>query len=250
MPYGKSRSKRPSKASPKKRSSPYKKKASRSTTLKSRGRVAGNFRPTIQKGYLPFGREFFARLPYVENFALSADGTLATSAIASTFSCNNVFDPRVQVGGHQPLQYDSISLAYERVWVHGCKAEITFNNTTLDGLYVGYRIRANTNAITTNGKSLDYIQEMRESVIAPLNNSGTQTKKFTVYIPNHKILGITKAQYANLEYSHGVNTNPAVFVYIEPYALHTVIGETATCRCNVKLTYYCQFTNPVTLPQS
>lgn len=228
---------------------PYK-KASRSTTLKSRGRVAGNFKPTIQKGYLPFGREFFARLPYVENFAISANGTLATSNIASTFSCNNVFDPRVQVGGHQPLQYDSISLAYERVWVHGCKVEITFNNTTLDGLYVGYRIRANTNAITTDLKNLDYIQEMRESVVSPLNNSGTQTKKFTVYVPNHKILGISKAQYANLEYSHGVNTNPAVFVYVEPYALHTVVGETAVVRCNVKLTYYCQFTNPVTLPQS
>lgn len=203
-----------------------------------------------QKGYLPFAQKFMVRLPYVENYAISADGTTGLTSVQNTFSLNNLFDPRYNVGGHQPLQYDSISPAYERVWCWGAKVVLTFSNPTYDGMYVGYRVRGNTNSVVTTGQNLEYIQEMRESKIKPLNGSGSQTCQFKFYVDNPKVLGVTKGQYNNLEYSHPVNNNPAVLVWLEPFALHSVSGETGVVRCNVNITYYAQMTNPISQAQS
>lgn len=225
-------------------------RASRAAVPRRRGHIVGNTRATVQRGYLPFGRAYFAKLPYVENFAITASGTTGLSAINYTFSANDSYDPRRQVGGHQPLQYDAMSVAYDRVWDHGCKVILEFSNPTADGLYVGYRVRSSENITTTAGQTIDWIQEMRESICCPINNTGSQTKKFSFYVPNYKVFGITKQQYANLEYSHPTTGTTAGYVLIEPYAINTVAGDNTSVRVNIKLIYYSQFTNSQTLPQS
>lgn len=222
----------------------------KTTTRKGRGQYKGN-KTQVQHGYLPFNVRYNTRLPYVENYAITADGTTGLSAVVNQFSGNSVYDPRYNIGGHQPLQFDQISIAYERVWVWGTKVILTFANPSHDGMYVGYRVRASTNAVTTNGKNIEYIQEMRESKIRAINNSGKQSTTFTFYVNNPKVLGITKTQYSNVDYSEltGGPISP-VSTLVEPYAIHTVNGETATVRCNIKLIYYAQFTNPITQGQS
>lgn len=205
---------------------------------------------TIQRGQLPFGRSFMARLPYVENYAITASGTTGLAALTYNFYTNNTYDPRYEAGGHQPMQYDFLAQAYERVWVHGVKVELTFSNPTYDGMYVGYRVRANTNTVGISGQTLDYVQEMRDSHISPLNNTGSQTKKYTFFISNPALFGLTKSQYRNIEYSHTTTGNPGAYGLIEPFAFHTISGENSLIRVNIRLTYYCQFTNPITVAQS
>lgn len=202
-------------------------------------------RPSIQRGYLPFGRSYFARLPYVENFAISADGTTGVASLGYYFRGNCVFDPRADNGGHQPLQYDMLALHYERVWVHGCAVELTFTNPTQDGMYVGYRVRAQTNTLPTSGMTLEHIQEVRDAYIRPINNTGSQSTTYKFYVSNHKVFGISKEQFSDLTYSHTVGDYTVVNTYIEPFAINTINATTAVIRCNIKLVYYVQFTNPI-----
>jgi len=248
--------------------SKFKKKSTRSKTSKSRttkpkyksksrnninrGNVRIGVQPTsVQRGYLPFGPKYLAKLPYVENSYIEANGSAGTTAIGYVYSSNNMYDPRYSLGGHQPLQYDMLAAHYERVWVWGCAIELTFSNPQYDGMWVGYRCRANTNSVATAGQTLEYIQETRDCAVRPLNNTGSQKTTFKFYISNPKLLGIDKKQYSNLEYSHITGGNPAVYNWIEPFAVHTVGGQdVAAVRYNIKLTYYGQFTNAITENQN
>lgn len=198
----------------------------------------------------PFGKKYWCNLRYVENMAISANGTTGLSAIQEQFTLNNVFDPRYSVGGHQPYLYDQISPMYERLWVWGAKVTLEFSNPTHDGMYVGYRVRSTTNGNGTANRTLDFIQELRDSKCKPVNNTGAQTTKYSFYVSNPKVMGITNIQYNNLEYSHTVGGSPSVQSLLEPFAVHTVAGETGVIRCNVIIDYKVCFTNPITQPQS
>lgn len=221
----------------------------RNTNNRGNVRVGGTV-ATVQKGYLPLGRTYFAKLPYVDNWAINADGTTGTSNVTATYSSNNVYDPLYNTGGHQPLQFDVLAAHYERCWVWGAAVELTFSNPEADGMWVGYRVRSSTNPTTTINRTLSHIQEMRDSAIRPINNSGRQATTFKFYVSNPKVLGVTKTQYSDVDYSHMTIGNPTIFNWIEPYAIHTVAGQTSSVRANIKLTYYVQFTNPISESQN
>ncbi len=207
-------------------------------------------RPGRQMGYLPFGREYFARLPYVENYYASADGTTGLTTVPYVFRGNSLYDPRFETGGHQPLQYDTLAALYERVWVDRADIEVTFSNPSADGVWVGLRCRNSTNSVATGLQSLDYIQELADSMIRPLNNTGTQTVVLRATVEGYKAMGISKAAFENLEYSHVVNTNPSAGWFIEPFVVNTIAGTEATIRINVKIIYHARFTNRVSAAQS
>lgn len=240
----------PTRSFPKKKYKSKKRTAAPRTRTNKNGnssRTVARTLPGAQRGYLPFGRTYYARLPYVENSYIAAT---TLSAVGYTYSANSVYDPRYQLGGSQPFQYDLLSTAYGRVWVHGAAVTLTFTNPTEDGMYCGYRVRGSGNLTTTAGHNIDYIQEMRDSHLSPINNSGKQTKTFKFYVNNPRVFGITKAQYANLEYSHTTVGNPVAHVWIEPFAISTFTSSGAIIRYNMKITYYCQFTDSLTQPQS
>lgn len=202
---------------------------------------------TMQEGALPFNSQGLFRLPFAENFAISADGTLGTSVVTYAYSGNGPYDPRIQIGGGQPIQWDDISPLYERYWVHYCKVSVIFSNPTHDGMVCGVRVRTNVNSVATTGRTIDELAEMDLCKQKRINNSGKQVTSFNFTLKPYQIIGITKGQYNNLEYSGLVaSSNPAVQPYIEPYACHTVAGETGVIRCYVKVTYYIQMTNKIT----
>ncbi len=252
MPYAKKRS------APKR----FYRKKSKATVRKTRraapksnfqrSRVAALPRPAsqVQRGSAIFPASYFARLKYAENSFITASGTTGTSAIGFKYSTNNTFDPRFSLGGTQPLEYAEMSAVYLRAFDHSCKVTLEFTNPTHDGMYVGYRIRHAGNTVTTENQSIDYLQTLQWTKFAAINNTGSQTKTFTVYVPNHQVFGVTKTQYQNLEYSHLTSANPSDYAWIEPFAYHTIAGENATVRYNIKMTYYTQFTNRVSSAQS
>lgn len=192
------------------------------------------------------------RLPYVENFAISCSGTTGLTTIANTFYGNNMYDPRIGIGGHQPMQYDTLSTLFVRYRVHEVECCITFSNPLYDGMWVGYRVRPDTNTVATAGQTLDYIQEMSSMDIAPLNNTGSQMKVFRFRLNITKFLGITEAMGSDLAYIGGFNGSPVPQAYpiIEPFALHTVSGEDSTVRCNVEIIYHALCGDRRTVAQS
>jgi len=104
--------------------------------------------------------------------------------------------------------------------------------------------------VATASQSLDYIQELADSMIAPLNNSGSQTRVFKFKFKNSSVFGVTDATYDELTYSHQTTGSPAAFTVIEPFAVNTVASTDATVRVNIRITYHARFTNRVSAPAS
>lgn len=249
MPYVRSKTYKRRTPAAKTRKTTYRKKR---TTYKKRssGPVIASSRPTIQRGYLPLGHTYWAKLPYVDNFAISADGTTGLSSTDLTYAANDPWDPQFSAGGHQPMQWDVMAAHYERVWCWGCHVTMTFSNPSADGMYVGYRCRNATDGVSTVNQTLSHIQEIRNCALRPINNTGSQVTTFKFYVSNPKLFGILKSQYSNITYSSTTNNHPGAFNLIEPFAIHTVAGQTGVIRCNIKLIYHCQFTNPISEAQN
>lgn len=232
----------------------WKARISRTQTMLSG--YAGKNRPinifrnvaTVQEGRLPFNSEGFYCLPYSENFAITANGTTGITTGTYTYNLTGPYDPRIQLLGGQPLQYDQISYMYERYWVRKCEVWVTFSNPKYSGMYCGVRVRGSTNPVEVYNKTIDECREMDLTKSKPINANGEGRTKFKFTVIPWQILGITKGQYNNLEYSGTVNAVPSVNVILEPYAAHTVSGqEDATIRCYVYIKYYIQMTNKQTV---
>lgn len=203
----------------------------------------------VQQGRLPFSNVGIYRLPYSESFPITADGTTGLTNTGYTYRLNSVYDPRVELGGGQPMQFDYLVGPFlnGRYWVKGVKFTVTFSNPDQDGMLVGFRIRASTNGTTSIGKSIAEVKEMDLTRSRWIHNTGNQTTSFSHYIKPWNVFGITREQYNNFEYSAGVSANPDQIVLLEPFALHSVSGQEATIRCTVSIRYYIQLTNRTTV---
>lgn len=207
---------------------------------------------SIQRGILPFGEAYEARLPYVENFAISCSGTSGLTTIGNTFYGNNLYDPRVQLGGHQPMQFDLLALAFRRYRVTAADIELTFSNPYYDGMWCGFRVRSHTNPIATAGQTLEYVQEMQDSVVAPINNTGSQTRVFKFRFRVDEVMGLTGPMSSDLAYTGSCDgaSVPLAWPLIEPFAVHTVAAEDSTIRVNIRIVYHARFYDRQTVAQS
>lgn len=211
--------------------------------------VDSKFGLTRQKGQLPFGRRLVCHLPYSETTALSASNVTNLSSVRS-YRLNSLYAP--QSSTHQPYQYDQLTDLYSVYMVHGAKVSITFQNPDTDNVYVGYRIRSHTDTTTSSGKTLDYLNEMQDSHIVPIVNSGGQKRKFDFYIPIHKGLGITKQQYLNDRQSWCASTGASPSeLWLDLVVLTLSSGVSSdTVYSTTDIIYYAEFNGMVSPAQS
>lgn len=213
------------------------------------GRPINIFRntATVQEGYLPFNQQGYFRLPFSENFAITTNGTSGLAGGTYTYNLSGPYDPRIQLLGGQPMQWDQINPQYERYWVRKAEVSVHFSNPSGSGMIVGCRVRSSTNPIEAYSKTIDQCREMDLTKMRTLNmnGEGNQSFKFSVY--PWQVIGITKDQYNNLEYGAATNTIPQVSAILEPFAFSTVAAADLTIRCYVKIIYYIQLTNKQTV---
>lgn len=204
----------------------------------------------IQTGRLPFSNMGFYRLPYTDSFPITASGSSGLSVINYSYNLCSVYDPNLTVGlgQGQPLQYDLIAPAFERYWVRRAVVSVCFSNASQSGGLVGFRIRNSTNVgATTDGRTIAEIKEMDLTKSRWLNTQGENKTTFKFTIKPWDIMGVTKAQYNNIEYSAQTNNSPSAYVILEPFLLHTVAEQSNTVRCTVSIKYYVQMTNRQTI---
>lgn len=195
--------------------------------------------------------EYYAKLKFVESFAISADGSSGLASILYSYRTNGAFDPRLELGGGQPLFYDTFAPYYKRVTVYGAYLKITFSNPLYDGMYVGVRIRNDNDSYITSGTTLNNIQTLPNTRVRPLNNTGSQIVVLKGWIDNPKLMGVSKTNYmSELAYGHGISSNPVDEGIIEPFALHSVGSEVSTVRCNLEIIYHCRFSLMQTVPDA
>lgn len=222
----------------------------RRTFRRTRGtRVLGRAYTEVQRTTVVHPTRSLTKLFYNENSYITASGTNGKAVTGNSYRATSVYDPRYQNGGGQPQGFDQEALKYNRYRVHGCRVEVEFTNPSFDGMYVGVRVRDESDPITTVNLTIDELMPMKDSVmIAPLNNTGSQKKKFVFYIRPWDIFGLSKSVYnTDLNYSGLIGTNPNANIIIEPFAIHTVYDQNSTVRVNTNIKYYTEFSQRATL---
>lgn len=207
----------------------------------------------MQIGRLPFPTSMEIRVPYVEDFNIQADAVLSTAAVQYSFFLNNMYDPRTQVGGHQPFQYDQLAAIYTNYHVHDAYVKITFRDTSTDGAMVGYRVRNYNNFVGASGQDISYLSEMSYGDMQPLNNTGEQLREFKFHVNIADILGIPRIASTtenNLQGRFDGSVVPNWWVMVEPFMLSTHGTSVTNCRCKVEIWYAARVGGYLTVAQS
>lgn len=237
---------------------PYRKKSTTKRSTYSRakpiplsGGVYKAAYPQKQVGYLPFAKVFHARLPYV---AAATFSTPATGLAGSyTYRLNSIFDPDFTGVGTQPQQYDQLAGIYGSYIVHAAKVDLEFSNPTNDSLFVGMNFYHNESlsGAIMNGKALSTISEHRNTRMVPLVNSGKQTRKLSMYVPIHTLLGIPKVVYTSdrENYASLIGANPFRSAYLEVLLLDNA-GVSTGVYIRTSITYYVELYNFIVQAQS
>lgn len=210
-----------------------------------------------QRGPLPFNNVYYARLPWSEDFDISVSTTYANSGwLRTPFQVTlNSLNSLVNgiVTERYPAQYKILGGVYERVHTFGCKWKITFYNPESDGLQVGVRFRANSDTQLTDQIAIRDALSLPNTLMKPLNNSGSQTTVFKGFVNMAKLIGVNKYSYSDVvTYGHTTlnGTTPATIVFMEPFAANTVADTPNTVRCRIQCVFYCRFSNQKSSIQS
>lgn len=230
-------------------------KKSKLVTNKKRNQRKNNiyYKPTttVQTGRLPFAQSYLANFPYSTSSSLNPDEYTFLSS-GTQYRLNSLYDPVFAAGGKQPFQFDQLSTVYLKYRVYGAKVEITFNNPTGDGLYVGYHVGFSADPFTPIGKDASYLSEIAKGRLIPINNTGSQTKVMSFYVPINTVFGVPKSQIGiDPNYSSTVFTNPVNQAILTVLALDSTGNATAkNIEYRLKITYYSKMYERVVVAQS
>ncbi len=194
--------------------------------------------PQKQKGYSPFPVEWKVKMRYAHAFDLSANGLSTFGKI--TFRLNSLFDPDKSGAGHFPYQFNQLKTIYDRSIVYGAKVDLLWTNPTGDGLWVGFNIINASNSGGMSGKTLDVVQELPNASIITMNNSGSQERRQSVYIPLHSLNGCTKHELLAQRDKYSESTSgPAITAVNDiEFGVMQPNSGTNSISCLVTITYY------------
>lgn len=100
------------------------------TRGKASGRKARNALVKVPRGKLAFPQEMRTTLRYVDTFNLSPSSQTATGF---SIRANDLYDPQVSAGGHQPRGFDQYSTLYKKFTVTASKISVTFAYEAYNG---------------------------------------------------------------------------------------------------------------------
>lgn len=164
-----------------------------------------------------FGTQLKTKLTYAVNVAPSTVGSIPT-AYGYRFRLNSLYDPDFTGTGQQPYYYDTFTTIYKQYIVTGCYLDLTFNNPTSAGLWVGWSIHsAADTASSPNGMTLGDIMSRPNMVCTQIPSTGSQSVTCRVRVDPWVLFGISKAQYMALFDAFGAayNANPTQVVELD-----------------------------------
>lgn len=197
-------------------------------------------RLTMYSRVSPVASRLRTQLIYADNYVCST-----LQVYDFVFNLNSLFDPNRTGTGHQPLGFDQLSALYQRYRVYRVKYEIGWVNTSLDASIMVVLPSNNASSLT----SVTTAQESQGAVSSRVGNVyNAMYLKGTVDLA--QVNGRTPQQYADDDVTGALTSaNPA-----ETIVLHVVntnlTGTAATGTATVKLTFDCEFYDPVQLAQS
>jgi len=201
--------------------------------------VRSRFRLTTKNNKSIFPKKLRQTLVYVENFQLTTP-TLASTPAGRIFRFNGLFDPRYDIGGHQPYGFDQLMAIYKRYTCVGAKMTVTF--TCVEGdVYYDAIGGINISSAAALPSTVDQACESQySSYVLFTQNSSPGTAKVGMDMANY--FG-DKDCMDDPHLSGSVSSDP-----IKPvYAAVWVTSDTAAkiVHATVKIEYDTVFTEPL-----
>lgn len=216
-----------------------------------RGRMTGRRRRNLRRYYRrrrggrsytklnrqPIPDRMLTKLRYVDFLTLVPpnDGSYATMSWQTS-----IFDPQANVGGHKPLWTDTFKNIYSFYRVHGIKYNIRIASS------YSYPVEG---VITTKPGSSAYGASLiteaerhncHHTFLLSGNDATSRTMKG--YVAPHKVLGISKTAYKELDDTKAVFTaNPGRTAELSLLYNSPMGTGTSNIQAWVKLTYYVEF---------
>ena len=198
-------------------------------------------------------RSFHTNLRYAETFTLTT-GTAGVIGSVQVMTLNNVYDPNQSGIGHQPYGYDQLTPFYGYFVVHRTRWRLLA--TTIGGtaeVCLAYQLYPAVSGVTIAGVTTDAATEKAAVTTMPVGSSGVVRARMAEGVSEiHKILGITKQQYANNldQYGAAVTAGPTTGAYME-VGVGSYSGSAGeTLSVQIVLDFEVEFYSPKTLPQS
>lgn len=157
-----------------------------------------------------FGTRLNTRLTYGVNIAPGTVGSVPTAS-GHRFRLSSLYDPDATGTGQQPYNYDTLTAIYRSYIVTACYVDVTFNNPTRPGLWVGWSIHGiNDTNSAPNGMTLGDLMSRPNVVCTQISSTGTQSVTCRVKVEPWVLFGITRTQYMSLfdVYGAAYNSNP------------------------------------------
>lgn len=181
-----------------------------------------------------------------QGYITSTTGILETIV----FSANNLFDPEVAAGGHQPMGFDQMALLYQRYLVLGSKISINVadNASTHQTPCMVGCLLTDDAAVAPYVTNTGYIEAKRGTWRAITGGSHKTTRMSYKYSPK-KFWGIKDIKDNRLKIGSSVGSSPEEQAYFMLWC-QSLDGGTQSVAITVVIDYIVQFTEAKELPQS
>ncbi len=177
-------------------------------------------------------------------FGAASALTVGSASVMGTevvYRLNSIYTPLFGASpGQQPYGYDQLSGLYDRYIVRAVTIDITFTDPSTDGLFVAAMVQPASGSLTLQGRSIRNSQEMPGVVCGDLNNTGSQTIRFTKRFTIAEIEGLQKSDFVGSSslYSAEIDQNPTLNPWLRvAVASYNSTDTTSVVRYNLKLTY-------------
>lgn len=164
------------------------------------------------------------------------------------WSCNGMYDPNVQVGGHQPYYFDQMMALYNHYTVIGSKIKITVvpasSNTT--ATFVG--VYKDDDTTTTDISDITVLAEQSQQRVRTFNVGATDPSIFTLKWSAKKTFGGSILANDNLQ--GNIAGNPTEQTYYTVGVQGFSAGANNSVTFLVELTYIAVWDELKTVAQS
>lgn len=184
-------------------------------------------------------------LVYSETFAITT-GALIGIPTTTQWRLNGLNDPRVAVGGHQPMGFDQLMAIYTKYTVLGAKVTVYF--AASDAAYYTGDCGINiTDPLAVVGGAIDGLIESQYSTYGVYVQSGNATK-LSIGLDMGKYFSI-KDMLDEADVQGTAATDPLRQVYATIWA-GTHKGVAQVVNATIKIEYDTMFVEPRNVPQS
>lgn len=197
------------------------------------------------------------QMTYVHKYmynAIFTGGTAGQSGTAFWFGLNDMYDPEVAIGGHQPYGFDQVSNLYSTFTVTDVDINITYVAGSDGSMYVGTVFKPSSGTFNPSNLGFSDLFEKDNSRYFLTPQFGASPKDAVISLGRinvGKVEGVSKkALLDSPEYQGSISASPAKIPQMG-IVVGSLSGVTSpTIVLAIELTYHAVWRGPRTVAQS